>query len=81
MILGPPAILRPLTESEFPPEVFEAISQMDAILVGGTAFPKRLNEQFNAKIDAAAKGKRKVTVRQIWGMTEAGMVFMIWKSN
>jgi acyl-coenzyme A synthetase/AMP-(fatty) acid ligase len=73
---GLPHIIRILTENEYPPEVFETIAQMQNVMVGGAPFPKRLEDEFNAKIDAHAKGHRKVRVDQAWGMTECGWVGM-----
>lgn len=70
-----PHIIRQLTESaDLPPETFEKIAQMEQIIIGGAAVSRKLEDAFNAKIDAAGKGKRRVRVDQIWGMTEAGLV-------
>lgn len=68
-----PWALRLLVETDLPPEVFERIAVMHSILIGGAHLPRALEDQFNAKINSA-KVKRKVSVDQIWGMTEAGWV-------
>jgi len=63
-----------LVETQLPSAVFEKIAQMSVIAIGGAALPKRLEDEFNAKIDAAPV-ERTVSVQQAWGMTEVGWVF------
>ena len=73
-----PHIIRQLTETaDLPPRTFEKIAQMEQIIVTGAALSRKLEDAFNTKIDAAANGKRRIRVDQIWGMTEAGFVFLL----
>lgn len=46
---------------------------MRQISIGGAALPKRLEDDFIAKINAGTV-KRSVSVQQVWGMTEVGWV-------
>jgi acyl-coenzyme A synthetase/AMP-(fatty) acid ligase len=71
---GLPHSIRSLVETPFPQEVFEAISRMNTVVVAGASFPKRLEDEFVAKLDSASKGKRIVKVVQAFGMTEVGAV-------
>ena len=69
-----PHVIRMLVDTQLPSAVFEKIAQMSVIAIGGAALPKRLEDEFNAKIDAAP-AERTVSVQQAWGMTEVGWVF------
>jgi len=69
-----PHVIRMLVETPLPSAVFEKIAQMSVLTVGGAALPKRLEDEFNAKIDAAPV-ERCVSLQQVWGMTEVGWVF------
>jgi len=71
---GLPHVIRTLTETKFEPNVFDTIAQMDTVIIGGAPLPKSLEDSFDAKIDAASKGHRKVAIDQVWGMTEVGFV-------
>jgi acyl-coenzyme A synthetase/AMP-(fatty) acid ligase len=75
-----PHVLRLLTTTPFPPQVFETISKMQRVVIGGAVLSRRLEEEFNAKVDAASKGNRIVRICQVWGMTEVGWVSSFLRS-